>query len=711
MINKIILDWKIIEKIGESSFADVYKAEKNDGSVCAIKHFSLPKNEKEIDNLLKNGVIRKREDVNIYYSNIINNIKKEIDILKKFDNSLNILDYYDSYEETKKEGFGFDFYIMMEYATDITKYYYNRNIGIDDVIKLGIDICNALELCSLNGIIHNDIKPSNIFIDSSGNYKLGDFGIASNVGSNEITKYGSLDYISPDIYNSDYSSYSTDLYSLGLVMYKLIDGNLPFVSINTDEKKALDIRMSGKQIPAINNIDKDIMNILYKACSFNKNSRYRTANEMKKDLQKHIRNQDVIPMEKKVVSFSSALPEKTIGIYDEKLLSKIPKKNKYVKMLEKNSIYLNLKNYFSENTILKVLMVSLIIAIISLFSIKGYALNRKCDFGYINKGGSCVKGYYYCSEGYSLNSNNKCQKIVESVDATVTYNCKDGYFAQNMGESDVCVSEDIREPKLMRVCADDYTLNGDKCERVESFDAIITYSCPSGYNNLGGDTCYSGTSINAQASYSCPDSSYELSGTLCKKKGTGTVSAKVDYTCSKGSLKGTNCEYTYSPNSDWNSMWLNKCSDGGTYSYADRKCHVSTSATKTYTCSQGTSDGKGNCIISNNSTINATATYTCPGGYTSIGNQCVNTKGISATAKYTCPDSAVRKGSKCYTTISTDAVETLGCEEGFVNSGTMCYLNDFPSAIKKYTCSKVYTLKGDKCEKYDIVDAKAYYYK
>lgn len=710
MINKIVLDWKIIEKIGEGAFADVYKAEKSDGSVCAIKHFSFPKNADEINNLLKDGIIRKKGDAGVYYSKVINNIKKEVETLKKIDNCLNIVKFYNFYQEDKNYGLGYDFYIIMEYATDITKYYYNKSISTNDVIKLGIDICKALELCSLNRIVHNDIKPSNIFIDMYGNFKLGDFGIASNIGNGEIIKYGSLDYMSPDVYKSNKSSVSTDLYSLGLVMYKLLSGNLPFVMIGTDEEKAFDIRMSGKKIPYINNVDDDLMNILYKACAFDIDKRYSSAGEMKKDLQNYLYKPKVVVSSKNGVNFNSSLPVKTIGIYDEKILSKIPKKSKFVKMLEKSSLYIGFKNFFSENAVLKTIMIVLILAILSIFTIKGYALNKKCDFGYINNNGICVKGYYFCKEGYSLNSDNKCQKIVDSTDATVTFICKDGYFAQNMGGSDVCVSEDIREPKLVSVCADGFNLNNGRCERVESSDAIITYSCPSGYSNYGGDTCYKGTSIDAAVKYSCPDSSYVLSGNVCRKTGTGSVDAKVEYSCTKGELKGTKCEYTYSPSNNWGGGWWSQgsCNEGGDYSYYDRMCHVTFEAVKTYTCDQGTFDGVSKCIISNNSTVSATPNYSCPSGYTLVSNQCFKTTGVAANVKYNCSDSAVLKGSKCYTTIFTNTVEMFGCEDGFISSGTMCYLNDFPTAIKKYTCSKVYTLNGDKCEKYDIIDAKVY---
>ena len=209
------------------------------------------------------------------------------------------------------------------------------------------------------------------------------------------------------------------------------------------------------------------------------------------------------------------------------------------------------------------------------------------------------------------------------------------------------------------------------------------------------------SNISAEVKYSCPDSSYNLSGTNCIKNRPSIVAASIKYSCSSGTLKGQTCEHTASPYYYW-------CAQGR-YDYTDGLCHYTTFATKTYYCSQGTSDGKGNCVISSNTTIAATKKYICPSGYIAVNNQCAKTTGIAATSKYICTDDTVLKGTKCYATITTDAVGMYVCEEGFVASGTKCYKNSFPKAIKKYTCSKVYTLNGEKCEKYEFSPAKAHY--
>ena len=84
-------------------------------------------------------------------------------------------------------------------------------------------------------------------------------------------------------------------------------------------------------------------------------------------------------------------------------------------------------------------MLFLIICLLFLLILKGYFSLKKCDSGYINKNGTCVKGYYYCENGYTLNDDNKCQKTIDSVDAKITQTCKDGYSVSG----DICVSNDI----------------------------------------------------------------------------------------------------------------------------------------------------------------------------------------------------------------------------------------------------------------------------
>ena len=93
----------------------------------------------------------------------------------------------------------------------------------EDVLRLGIDLCRALEYCQKQNIIHRDIKPENIFVSRFGEFKLGDFGIARNWdrGASGLSKKGTFSYMAPEMYKGEEYDSRADIYSLGIVLYKL----------------------------------------------------------------------------------------------------------------------------------------------------------------------------------------------------------------------------------------------------------------------------------------------------------------------------------------------------------------------------------------------------------------------------------------------------------------------------------------------------------
>lgn len=123
--------------------------------------------------------------------------------------------------------------IRMELLTPLNEYTREKGTwGKDEVIHLGIDICKALEICQKYDIIHRDIKPENIFVADYGNFKLGDFGIAriASQTSGASTRAGTNAYMAPEIYRGEHYGKTVDLYSLGLVLYRLLNDNrLPFM--------------------------------------------------------------------------------------------------------------------------------------------------------------------------------------------------------------------------------------------------------------------------------------------------------------------------------------------------------------------------------------------------------------------------------------------------------------------------------------------------
>ena len=684
MEERLLNDWKIISRSTDGEFSIVYKVVRDDGFICAIKVMSLPRSEQEMNELIKAGFVSSYEEATNYFAKAI---QDELDLMKKFNGSPNIINFFEFTQEISEDQTCAKYYMRMEYAEDIKTHFLKNGVSQKDVVKLAIDMCSALEVISSNNVTHNDIKPGNIFIDNYGNYKLGDFGIASTIGGNNLVTFGTLNYISPEVYSRKSTLYNSDLYSLGLVMYKLLAGDLPFVGGTTPESKAIEIRMSGKEIPPIDGVNKSLMEIITKACDVNPMKRYSNASEMKGALMALTNLSD----KKKKINFASSVIENTISIYDKELLL-----NQNFNIDVKNVKEARIKKISINDLIKRLVFFTVLIALLC-GGVFIYRFNRTCPDGKINKLGSCVSGYYFCDTGYLLNGD-KCKKVIESIDAKAQYTCKDGYTRNG----DVCINNDVREPKPYLKCGvDGYTLNNStgKCEFTVSSDATPVLNCT-------GNECLT----TASKSYSCTDSSYKLNGTKCTKGTSSTVAAKANYSCAAGgTLAGTICNYTADAKSSsggyfWWGGGQPTC-DKGQYSYTDRKCHYSEAASLSYTCSQGTLSGT-NCIISGNSTVDAKVSYSCPKGYSLVLDSCVK---ASEVTKYVCPDNAVLRGKKCYTTTTMDSVTMFKCDDGFTLAGTQCVKNEEVKAVIKYTCSKVYTVNGDKCEKYSEKLAKVHY--
>ena len=164
-----------------------------------------------------------------------------------------------------------------------------------DILTLGIDLCQALEICHKKGIIHRDIKDENIYISDGGLSKLGDFGIAMKLsrGGWTASMHGTPHYMAPEVYRGENYGLAVDIYSLGIVLYRLMNhGRLPHLTaypeaIQPDEDKAaLERRMNGEPFSIPDQAGPALSRMIMKACSYQAASRYLTATLMKKDLAK-----------------------------------------------------------------------------------------------------------------------------------------------------------------------------------------------------------------------------------------------------------------------------------------------------------------------------------------------------------------------------------------------------------------------------------------
>jgi len=288
--------WEIESTLGEGSFGKVYKAVREEFGrryECAIKHISLPQNDAEVKQLLDEQMSNDISIASDYYRQIVEDIVNEIEIMHTLRGNTNIVAYEDHLILPKKSGIGYDIFIRMELLKELSERGKEGELTEGDVVKLGIDVCTALEVCAAKNLIHRDIKPQNIFINAEGHYKLGDFGISRQLEKTTggLSKKGTYLYMAPEVYRGLEYGANVDIYSLGLLMYRLLNGNrLPFLPLPPapvrydDNEKALARRINGEEMPAPAFASEALAKIILNMCTYNRDDRHKTASEVKNEL-------------------------------------------------------------------------------------------------------------------------------------------------------------------------------------------------------------------------------------------------------------------------------------------------------------------------------------------------------------------------------------------------------------------------------------------
>ena len=294
VIKKIWPDWELIEKIGEGSFGKVYRAKReevgNITSYSAIKIIRIPQNTSEIDSV-KSEVGLDEQSTTAYFKGFVDDCVNEIKMMESLKGTQNIVSVEDYKVVPHENEIGWTIYIRMELLTSFVAHTKDKVLSEKEVIKLGIDMCNALEFCAKCNVMHRDIKPENIFISSFGIYKLGDFGIARKLekSTTGMSKKGTYNYMAPEIYNGKTSyDFKSDIYSLGIVLYKLLNGNrFPLVDPRSSNityqqmQDAFDKRMQGAVLPKPLNASDALSNVILTACAFNPEDRFSNASALK----------------------------------------------------------------------------------------------------------------------------------------------------------------------------------------------------------------------------------------------------------------------------------------------------------------------------------------------------------------------------------------------------------------------------------------------
>ncbi len=311
-INQIWPKWHTVELIGRGAFGEVYKVKREElGETfySAVKVIQIPRDDSEVREFLSEG--QTSQSIRFYYESIAKGLMNEIKVLEQLKSAGNVVNIEEFEILEKEDGIGWDVYIRMELLRNLNEYRQGRQMHWQEVEKLGMDICKALEYCEQCRIIHRDIKPSNIFVDNYGNFKLGDFGIARQLEKTQSTlsQKGTEMYMAPEVRFGDRkSSYNVDIYSLGLVMYRLLNRNkMPFEPLDRDmltyqdREEALSRRLRGDRLPLPAEAPAGLGQIIIRACEADRDKRYQRASKMYEDLAKWQRREaeDAEPEERK----------------------------------------------------------------------------------------------------------------------------------------------------------------------------------------------------------------------------------------------------------------------------------------------------------------------------------------------------------------------------------------------------------------------------
>ncbi|QWU13498.1 serine/threonine protein kinase [Paenibacillus sophorae] len=258
--------YQVIERIGGGGMALVYRA-----------HDIL---------LNRNVAIKVLRNQFVHDEEFIRRFRREAQSAASLSHP-NVVSIYDVGQEDEIH------YIVMEYVegknlNEIIKE--RAPLQVDEAVRIATQICDALDHAHQNQIIHRDIKPHNILIGRNGRVKVTDFGIARAVTSTTITQtgsvVGSVHYFSPEHAKGVATGEKSDLYSLGIVIYQMLTGSLPFLGESPISVALKHLQEEFEEPRKLNSmIPQSVENIILKSMRKNPEERYQSAKEMLQDLE------------------------------------------------------------------------------------------------------------------------------------------------------------------------------------------------------------------------------------------------------------------------------------------------------------------------------------------------------------------------------------------------------------------------------------------
>ncbi len=303
-------DWELKEPLSSGATGTVYRACRKGfpDYQSAFKIIETPPDDELTEELRQDGL--SDEQIRSHYQRETERIVSGIQRMARFKGMSHLVSIEDFRVEAREDGFGSRVYVRMEYLKPLTAYIADKQLTEMETLRMGTDLCSALEILHGCGILHQDIKPANIFVNDSLPsgviFKLGDLDemrdMSEDQGESQVK--GTPSYLAPEIPEGRTPDERTDLYALGLTLYQMVnDKRMPFLperqfSSRHDLDIATQMRLTGTEIPRPARASEAFYGILRKACAFRPEDRYSSAAEMREAMKNLIREEETSQKEK-----------------------------------------------------------------------------------------------------------------------------------------------------------------------------------------------------------------------------------------------------------------------------------------------------------------------------------------------------------------------------------------------------------------------------
>lgn len=254
--------WKIISRLPDDNGNEIYKVSK-----------------KDFDGTLISGLLRyvviKNDEYNIENTDFINDEASFLKTISQSGDCFNYLDIYVNNNPAKKK---IEFFIITEDLKSLSDVMKSKDFDENKVLDFGIQMSAILERLESKNIFHGNINPDDIFVTFDGKYKLGGF-------SDFESKIDDMSFIAPEIFKKENADFTTDIYSLGLIMYSMSNnGKIPFENDEVTKDDAVKMRFDGKAVTAPKNGSEKLKSVIVIACQPNNDNRWKNAGNIKNAL-------------------------------------------------------------------------------------------------------------------------------------------------------------------------------------------------------------------------------------------------------------------------------------------------------------------------------------------------------------------------------------------------------------------------------------------